>query len=41
MHSILDSPEDTQALFPEIQRNLELPNKILKYLEDKTETRNE
>ena len=31
----LDSPEDIQMLFPEIQGNLELPESIIKYIEEK------
>jgi len=35
IYATLDAPEDVQALFPEIQGNLELPDNIMKYLEDK------
>ncbi len=35
IYATLDSPEETQALFPEIQGNLELPDNIMSYLEDK------
>lgn len=38
IYATLDAPEDVQALFPEIQGNLELPDKIMKYLENKEET---
>lgn len=31
----LDTPEDVQLLFPEIQENLELPESIIKYIEEK------
>lgn len=34
-YATLDSPDDVQSLFPEIQGNLELPNSLMKYLEDK------
>lgn len=37
IYATLDSPEDVQALFPEIQSNLELPDSIIKYLEEKEE----
>ena len=33
----LDAPKDVQALFPEIESSLELPDNIVKYLEDKSE----
>lgn len=33
----LDAPTDVQALFPEIESSLELPDNIVKYLEDKSE----
>lgn len=35
IYATLDSPEEVQALFPEIQSNLELSDDIIKYLEDK------
>ena len=35
IYATLDSPEEVQALFPEIQGNLELPDNIMNYLEDK------
>lgn len=35
IYATLDSPEETQALFPEIQGNLELPDNIMKYLDTK------
>lgn len=35
IYATLDAPEDVQALFPEIQSNLELPDNIMKYLEEK------
>lgn len=35
IYATLDSPDDVQSLFPEIQGNLELPDSIIKYLEDK------
>ena len=41
IYATLDSPEDTQALFPEIQGNLELPDNIMKYLESKSEEQQE
>lgn len=37
IYATLDSPEETQLLFPEIQSNLELSDDIIKYLEDKGE----
>lgn len=37
IYATLDAPEEVQALFPEIQGNLELPDSIIKYLEDKEE----
>jgi len=37
IYATLDSPANTQALFPEIQGNLELPDNIMKYLESKSE----
>lgn len=33
----LDAPEDVQVLFPKIEGDLELPDNIVKYLEDKSE----
>ncbi|MDE5539218.1 MAG: hypothetical protein K2J20_01885 [Bacilli bacterium] len=39
IYATLDAPKDVQALFPEIQGNLELPDNILKYLEKKEETK--
>lgn len=38
IYATLDAPEEVQALFPEIQGSLELPDSIMKYLEDKTES---
>lgn len=35
IYATLDSPEDVQALFPEIQTSLELPAEIINYLEEK------
>ena len=35
IYASLDAPEDIQLLFPEIQGDLELPENIIKYLEDK------
>lgn len=35
IYATLDSPDEVQALFPEIQSHLELPDNIMKYLEDK------
>lgn len=35
IYASLDAPEEIQALFPEIKSNLELPENIIKYLEDK------
>lgn len=35
IYATLDSPDEVQALFPEIQSNLELSDDIIKYLEDK------
>jgi hypothetical protein len=35
IYATLDSPEEIQLLFPEIQSNLELSDDIIKYLEDK------
>lgn len=35
IYATLDSPDEVQALFPELQNNLELPDNIMKYLEDK------
>lgn len=35
IYATLDSPEEVQLLFPEIQSNLELSDNIIKYLEDK------
>lgn len=35
IYATLDAPDDVQALFPEIQSNLELPDNIMKYLEEK------
>lgn len=37
IYATLDAPEEVQALFPEIQGNLELPDNIMNYLEDKKE----
>lgn len=37
IYASLDAPEDIQLLFPEIQGNLDLPENIIKYLEDKEE----
>lgn len=37
IYATLDSPEEIQSLFPEIQGNLELPDNIMKYLEEKEE----
>ena len=34
IYATLDAPEEIQALFPEIQGNLELPDNIMNYLED-------
>lgn len=41
IYASLDSPEDIQLLFPEIQGNLELPENIIKYLEDKENSENQ
>lgn len=35
IYATLDSPEEVQAMFPEIQGDLELPESIVKYIEDK------
>lgn len=35
IYATLDSPDEVQVLFPEIQSHLELPDNIMKYLEDK------
>lgn len=35
IYATLDSPEDVQALFPQMQTNYELPSDIIKYLEEK------
>lgn len=35
IYATLDTPEDVQLLFPEIQENLELPESIIKYIEEK------
>lgn len=35
IYATLDAPEDVQLLFPEIQENLELPESIIKYIEEK------
>lgn len=35
IYATLDSPDEVQALFPEIQGDLELPDSVIKYLEDK------
>lgn len=35
IYASIDAPEEVQALFPEIQGNLELPGELMKYLEDK------
>lgn len=35
IHATMDSPEEVQLLFPEIQSNLELPDNIVKYIEEK------
>ena len=35
IYATLDSPEEVQVLFPEIQGNLELSDDIIKYLEEK------
>lgn len=37
IYATLDAPEDVQALFPEIQGNLELPDSVIKYIEGKEE----
>lgn len=37
IYATLDSPEEVQLLFPEIQSNLELSDDIIKYWEDKGE----
>lgn len=34
IYATLDAPEEIQALFPEIQGNLELPDNIMNYIED-------
>ena len=39
IYATLDAPEEVQALFPEIQGNLELPDNIMKYLDKKEETK--
>lgn len=38
IYATLDAPEEVQALFPEIQENLELPDSIVNYIEDKTQS---
>lgn len=35
IYATLDSPEEVQVMFPEIQGDLELPESIVKYIEDK------
>lgn len=40
IYATLDAPEEVQALFPEIQSNLELPDNIIKYLEEKEQPQN-
>lgn len=35
IYATLDSPEEVQVLFPEIQSHLELPDNIIKFLEEK------
>lgn len=35
IYATLDAPDEVQALFPEIQGNLDLPDNIMSYLEDK------
>ena len=35
IYATLDAPAEIQTLFPEIQGNLELPDTIMKYIEDK------
>lgn len=37
IYATLDAPQEVQALFPEIQGNLELPDNIMNYLEEKEE----
>ena len=41
IYASLESPENIQLLFPEIQGNLELPENIIKYLEDKENSENQ
>lgn len=41
IYASLDAPKDIQLLFPEIQGNLELPENIIKYLEDKENSKNQ
>lgn len=38
IYATLDAPTEIQTLFPEIQGSLELPDTIMKYIEDKEET---
>lgn len=40
IYATLDAPDDVQALFPEMQSNLELPDNIVKYLEEKEQPKN-
>ena len=40
IYATLDAPEEIQVLFPEIQGNLELPDNIMNYLEDKEKNNN-
>lgn len=39
IYATLDTPNEVQALFPEIQSNLELPNNIVKYIEEKEQSK--
>lgn len=41
IYASLDVPEDIQLLFPEIEGNYELPENIVKYLEDKENSQEE
>lgn len=41
IYASLDAPEDIQLLFPEIEGNYELPENIVKYLEDKENSQKE
>lgn len=41
IYASLDAPEEIQLLFPEIEGNYELPENIIKYLEDKENSQEE